>query len=388
MDKISVVIAAFNAEEYIEIAITSILKQTVPVNEVIVVNDGSKDRTKDVVEELIEKSPSIKIVNLEKNAGVSNARNAGMKVASGDWILFFDADDECEQTLVEMYVSLLEKKQEYHNIGMIYTAYQQIDKNSVPFSKPLRGKMLEKSDGFCEIMMRNPIISPSGVLVKQEALKEGFNVHLSFNEDVDLWLRIVNKFIIEYIDEPLSFIRRHTNNTTSSMSISHNAEKLILNQYGLDYIKEKLFDRNLPLEKNSIDYALLLLRYEEYEQCYNLLKNIKIEEDSSLYISLCFMRSVYFIHIKDLEQAMKQYEIILNIDKGHGASLNNAGVISIIKGLHEQAFSYWQKALMLFPGYLDAKHNLELANNGNVDADLYRFTLRELRPVLLTYSTD
>ncbi|WP_041087225.1 glycosyltransferase family 2 protein [Jeotgalibacillus soli] len=389
MSTISVVMPAFNAEEYITKAIKSILKQTVPVQEIIVVDDGSVDQTSHIVEGLKEQYPMIKLVKQE-NKGVSNARNLGMKIAAGDWILFLDADDECRSNLIETYRSKLATSSKDYDIAMVYTAFQQVDEQSTEISKPLRGKRLAGEEGFCDILMRNPIVSPSGVLVKKIALMEtgSFNISLKYDEDVDLWIRLLEHFTIEYIDEPLSLIRRHLNNTTSSMSVSHNAEKLILDKYGIDYIKEKLFKRNFSFEKNSLDYALFLLRYEKLEECQRLLTSLNIKKESASYITFCFLRSVCFIHKQNFELAIEQYKIIFSLNKEHGASLNNAGILSMVNGDAFHAIQYFNQSLFCFPGYLDAKHNLQLAELGEVKVDPYRFTLRELRPVLLTYSKD
>lgn len=389
MNKISVIIPAYNAEKYISKAIKSVLNQVIFVHEIIVVDDCSTDGTSDVVKKLIEEQSIIKLFKQEMNQGVSSARNRGIQEADCDWILFLDADDECAPSLLKYYKEEIECHSSREKVSMIYTAYQQINEQSQIISEVVRGKRLSGNEGFCDILMRNPIISPSGVLVKREVLKEGFKTSLSFNEDIDLWVRLLNdNHIIEYIDTPLSFIRRHSSNTTSSMSVSHQAEKTILNQYGLDTIKEKLFSRDFSLEKKSLDYALFLIRYEEWDPCMNLLESLTVQQESSQYVTYCFLRSLCFVHDRKFEAALEQYKKILTIHPEHGASLNNAGVIYSLRGMKEQAIENIKRALLNSPDYLDAKHNLKLTESGNDDASMYRFTLRELRPVLLSYSTD
>ncbi|QPA55074.1 glycosyltransferase family A protein [Lysinibacillus sphaericus] len=386
--KISVVIPAFNAELYIEKAIQSILRQTVHVNEIIIIDDGSVDQTCKIVRNIQKDEPKIVLLT-QKNAGASAARNRGIHEATGDWILFLDADDECSKELVKIYVTKIKEATE--KFSMMYTAYFQIDMNSHIISPKLSGKRLSAIEGFCDILIRNPIISPSGVIVYKELLLEmtGFNTTIKYDEDVDLWVRLLDKdYSIEYIDRPLSFIRRHSNNTTSSMNTSHNAEKLIMDQYGLDYIKEKLYKRSYTMEKNSLDFALFLIRYKHWKQCEELLENTWILEDSPHYNSYCFLKSIVYIEDKRFDEALDEYEKILVADVTHGAALNNSGVIYAMNGNKEQAITNMEQALLLFPGYLDVKHNMTLLENGGTDKSLFRFTLRELRPVLLSYSTD
>ncbi|WP_107947377.1 glycosyltransferase [Lysinibacillus parviboronicapiens] len=386
--RISVVIPAFNAGVYIEKAIQSILKQIIHVHEIIIVDDGSVDQTCKVVQKIQKEEPKI-VLHTQKNAGASTARNRGIHEATGDWILFLDADDECSENLVETYLAKINEVRE--DISVIYTAYYQIDEHSHVISPFLSGKRLSGIEGFCDILIRNPIISPSGVLVKKSRLVEmsGFNTSIKCDEDVDLWVRLLdNNYSIEYINKPLSFIRRHSNNTTSSMSTSHNAEKLIMDQYGLDYIKEKLYKRSYTMEKNSLDFALFLIRYKQWKQCEKLLENTRVLEDSSHYVTYCFLKSIVYIEDKRFNEALDEYEKILVADVTHGAALNNSGVIYAMNGNKEKAITNMEQAMLLFPGYLDAQHNIMLIENSETDKSLYRFSLRELRPVLLSYSTD
>ncbi|MGE7090245.1 glycosyltransferase [Lysinibacillus sp. NPDC048646] len=389
MHSISVVIPTFNAEKFIEKSIMCILNQTVKIDEIIIIDDCSSDQTCEVVKDLLKEHSTIKLVEQKVNQGASSARNQGIHEATGDWILFLDADDECSEVLVETYVAKINEVRE--DISVIYTAYYQIDEHSHVISSQLSGKRLSAIEGFCDILIRNPIISPSGVLVNKKRLHElhGFNTQIKYVEDVDLWVRLLdNNYSIEYINKPLSFIRRHSNNTTSSMSTSHNAEKLIMDQYGLDYIKEKLYKRSYTMEKNSLDFALFLIRYKQWKQCEKLLENTRVLEDSSHYVTYCFLKSIVYIEDKRFNEALAEYEKILVADVTHGAALNNSGVIYAMNGNKEKAITNMEQAMVLFPGYLDAQHNKMLIENGETDKSLYRFTLRELRPVLLSYSTD
>ncbi|MET4560717.1 glycosyltransferase involved in cell wall biosynthesis [Lysinibacillus parviboronicapiens] len=389
MHSISVVIPTFNAEKFIEKSIMCILNQTVKIDEIIIIDDCSSDQTCEVVKDLLKEHSTIKLVEQKVNQGVSSARNKGIHEATGDWILFLDADDECSENLVETYMVKINEAIE--DISAIYSAYYQIDEHSQVISSQMKGKRLSAIEGFCDILIRNPIISPSGVLVKKSRLIEmaGFNTSIKCDEDVDLWVRLLDKnYSIEYIDKPLSFIRRHSNNTTSSMNTSHNAEKLIMDQYGLDYIKEKLYKRSYTMEKNSLDFALFLIRYKQWKQCEKLLENTRVLEDSSHYVTYCFLKSIVYIEDKRFNEALDEYEKILVADVTHGAALNNSGVIYAMNGNKEKAITNMEQAMLLFPGYLDAQHNIMLIENSETDKSLYRFTLRELRPVLLSYSTD
>ena len=97
--KVSVVMPVYNAEAYLEEAIESILSQTLDSLELICVDDGSTDRSLDIIKEFQKKDARVRIIT-ENNAGPSAARNKGLARARGEYIFFFDADDFCENTLL------------------------------------------------------------------------------------------------------------------------------------------------------------------------------------------------------------------------------------------------------------------------------------------------
>lgn len=106
MSKISVVIPAYNASEYIENCINSLLEQSYGKLEIIVVNDGSKDNTLEILNRFAKKDERIIIVDKE-NGGVSSARNEGLKRATGEYVTFVDADDTCPKDAIKNMISLM-----------------------------------------------------------------------------------------------------------------------------------------------------------------------------------------------------------------------------------------------------------------------------------------
>jgi len=115
MPKVSVIIPVYNVENYIEKCLNSVLNQTLKEIEIIIVNDGSKDSSKQKIEKYLEKHEN-KIIYLEKeNGGLSDARNYGIGYAKGEYIAFLDSDDYIEPTMYEeMY-----KKAKEENSDMV-----------------------------------------------------------------------------------------------------------------------------------------------------------------------------------------------------------------------------------------------------------------------------
>lgn len=104
--KISVIIPVFNGENYIEKAVSSVINQTYTNYEIIVVNDGSVDNTREIVNKMVSKKENIKLINKE-NAGVSVARNIGIREATGAYLTFLDADDKLECTALELMLKCI-----------------------------------------------------------------------------------------------------------------------------------------------------------------------------------------------------------------------------------------------------------------------------------------
>ena len=100
-DSVTVVIAAYNAAEFITTAINSVLAQTRPVEEILVVDDASTDASVHVVEQLAETIPTLRLLRMQVNSGPSAARNKGLDQAAGDWIAILDADDAFEPARIE-----------------------------------------------------------------------------------------------------------------------------------------------------------------------------------------------------------------------------------------------------------------------------------------------
>lgn len=101
MDKVSIILPAYNVESYLPKTLTSLLEQTHQDLEILVVDDCSKDRTRQVIQDFARKDARIVPILLDKNGGVSNARNTALDAMTGDWVCFCDGDDWYESAFVE-----------------------------------------------------------------------------------------------------------------------------------------------------------------------------------------------------------------------------------------------------------------------------------------------
>ena len=120
-EKISVIVPAYNIEKYIENTLKSICAQTYQNLEIVVVDDGSKDSTPEILDKICEKDSRIRVIHKE-NGGVTSARFSGVEAATGEWIGFVDGDDYIEP---EMYETLLRNARQY-NADISHCGYQMV----------------------------------------------------------------------------------------------------------------------------------------------------------------------------------------------------------------------------------------------------------------------
>jgi len=197
MSHISVVIPVFNGERFIEASLRSALEQTHPPLEVLVVDDGSTDRTRAICEAV--GGSRVRLIR-QDNRGVARARNAGIELARGDFIAFLDADDEWHPTKLERH---LEHLQEAPRVGVSFTRCQYIDEAGEPLGIVQKRSTLERVS-LEELLCRCPVWTPSAVMVRRGVLEDVrykreeagrsevcyFDPEMLSIEDTELWYRI------------------------------------------------------------------------------------------------------------------------------------------------------------------------------------------------------
>ncbi|MCJ8502417.1 glycosyltransferase family 2 protein [Desulfatitalea alkaliphila] len=193
--RISVVIPTFNRAGIVTRAINSVLSQTRPPLEVIVVDDGSTDGTAALLERYAGR---IRVIR-QPNRGVSAARNRGVAAAAGEWIALLDSDDAWQQEKLARQVDHLQR----HPETVICQTEEIWIRNGVRVNpkqrhRKLAGMIFEQCLPLC-------LISPSAVMLRRDLLTAagGFDESLPACEDYDLWLRLTWQHPVHLIDEPL-----------------------------------------------------------------------------------------------------------------------------------------------------------------------------------------
>lgn len=206
---VSIVMPAYNCEKYVAKAIDSVLAQTYKNWELLVLDDGSKDNTFQIINEFGRKDSRIKPLKNEKNMGVSATRNRGIELASGDWIAFLDSDDMWEPFKLEKQLRVADKSL----AEFIFTGSSYINEQGEPFKG-----IFEVPEKVTYKKLRNHnVISCSSVIVKKKYFENIKMEKDEMHEDYAVWLKILKLGVIAYgVNEPLLIYRISRNSKSGN----------------------------------------------------------------------------------------------------------------------------------------------------------------------------
>jgi glycosyltransferase involved in cell wall biosynthesis len=209
--KISVIIPTYNREAQVVRAISSVFAQSVPVDEVIVVDDGSTDKTVSIVRK--EFGKSVTLIE-QQNQGVSVARNRGIEAAKFEWVAFLDSDDFWMEEKINLQLEALRLGES--DIGLCFTDNRYWGNPDMEFSRfeetgfqsSSKFGVLERPINYI-LTGREPFFT-STLLIRRSLLMEygGFDDKLIIREDTDLLFRLALKTAFAFVGKPLVFIDR------------------------------------------------------------------------------------------------------------------------------------------------------------------------------------
>lgn len=209
--RVSVVVAAFNAESTLAEALASVAAQTYRDFELIAVDDGSSDSTPRLLETSARQWPWLRWEHQE-NSGVAATRTRGIQLARGEWIAFLDADDLWLPHKLAMQMAEVDRDPQ---LSLVYCDVRYFSRHGEAKQTMFEQRAHATGDVLRELFMNNFILT-SAALVRKSALLEagGFNATHRVNEDVDLWLRIAEHHKFGCIEEVLVKYRRATGTLT------------------------------------------------------------------------------------------------------------------------------------------------------------------------------
>lgn len=211
MPLISVIIPVYNSEKTIKETIESVLNQTVTDLEIIVINDGSKDKSLEVISRIVD--PRLKIFSYP-NAGVSASRNRGISQATGEYISFLDADDLWTPDKLEAQLKTLHANSQ---AAVAYSWTNWIDESG-QFLRP-GGHIAANGNVYEKLLLRDFVESGSNPLIHRKALAEvgGFDESLTSAADWDMWLRLAAHYEFVAVQSPHILYRVSPNSMSSNV---------------------------------------------------------------------------------------------------------------------------------------------------------------------------
>ena len=221
---VSVVIPAYNAEAFIEATLTSVLKQTYQQLEILVVDDGSNDRTPELVGAISKLDRRVVLLQ-QANSGVAAARNLGIRQAKGEFIAPLDADDIWYPQNLEKQVDCIVAAGD--QVGLVYSWSIDIDEDSQPTGR-VRACRIE-GNVYTTLLLHNFIANASSVLIRKACLDQvgGYDTALKQQqgqggEDWDLYLRIAEHYEFRVVPEFLvSYRKLPSSMSTDSRQMAH-----------------------------------------------------------------------------------------------------------------------------------------------------------------------
>lgn len=263
MIKVSIIVPVYNTSKYLDKCLDSLTKQTLKDIEIIVVNDGSTDNSKDIIESWAKKDKRIKSYNKE-NGGQASARNLGLDVAMGEYIAFVDSDDYVDYNMYKILYNSTDNKTDIVLCNYYLDYGTHIVENDKIFTK--EGNIPSK-----EYIMSTP--SPVNKIIKRSFIeKNNFKFPEGFiYEDLasmpilgiyNPTIKYINKYLYYYVQTPISTMRNDV--------YKEKYEDLFT---AIDYLYNNIYGKNYDLE---LEYVLTY--HFLYSGCLNFYKYKKYDK--------------------------------------------------------------------------------------------------------------
>lgn len=294
MKKVSVIIAAYNIENYIEKCLHSIIQQSLKDIEIIVVNDGSIDNTLKKIERLAKKDARINVID-KKNEGLIEARKTGLKQAKGEYILFVDGDDWLElDALEKLYTNALE----CHSDIVVYNCFKSRDEDKEVYNI-FEENIVNSGDLLKEVLLVNILPSIWSKFIKHEFIKENnivFPSKISYAEDL---ATIVTMFMynprVSFEKKALYNYYQRPESITKTMN-----NKIFEIDLAFNHIEEQLREKNF-YQKYKEEFEFLV--YQQIIQNHLLRQYYKSDTLGEKLYKLYFSKNIeitnnrYFIEL-------------------------------------------------------------------------------------------
>lgn len=306
MDKVSVVIPAYNSMKYLPETLDSVFAQTHQNLEVIVVDDGSKDHT----EEFMKTYPHPVVYIKQENKGLAGARNTGLKAVTSEFVAFVDSDDLWEPEKIAVQLDVLRRHPE---AAMVYSRMSYIDQFS---QKTDSSYDCECHEGMIfERLFEGNFIPVSSVLIRKSCVDRVgfFDGRWKGCEDYDYWLRVSVDEPIAFVDQPFLKYRVHSDNMSKNSLMMAGAIVGVLERVMATYGSRYPSILKSGLKRLAPIYEVLGMEYYYRNDLINarryLLKSLRAGRPTGqrvFYGLMSSMPSAVVARLKSIKRAIKR----------------------------------------------------------------------------------
>lgn len=281
---VSVLMPVYNSEDYLGLAIESILNQTYTNFEFLIINDCSTDNSLEII--LAYKDSRIKVFNNKQNSGISETLNWGLQQAKGKYIVRMDSDDSSFSNRIEKQVEFLEKNTEYILCGSNYSIMDSTYKVELP----------EKHDAIKTVLLESCCIAHPTAVFKKEVLENNNLLYIKEQEpaeDYHLWCRLIKKGKFYNLQENLLEYRVHKKQISQSNKNEQDRKSFLIK---INYIKS--FYKELSEKETHILKRMFLIKdkinYTDSEVFSAFVKGMKEKNNKIIFFdSKCFEIYIY-----------------------------------------------------------------------------------------------
>jgi len=224
---VSVICTCYNHEAYVEEALQSVVDQTYPNVELIVIDNGSSDRSAERIATFTEKHPGIRFIKNPTNLGLNRAFNQGLALAEGRYVIDLSADDVLLPNRISQQASLFEELSGPYAVVFSNAAYidEQGKTTAIHYAVDANGRartQVPSGNVFKNILESYFICTPT-MMMRRDVLNElgGYDESLTF-EDFDFWVRSSRQYYYAYLDEVLTLKRRVSNSLSAQVILPDN----------------------------------------------------------------------------------------------------------------------------------------------------------------------
>jgi len=273
MPRVSVIIPTYNRARYLPETLESVFAQTYRDYEVIVIDDGSTDNTAEVLESYLDRIVYVR----KENGGQGSARNAGLKIARGEYIAFLDSDDLWLPDKLELQVRYLD---EHPDVGLVFTDYVIFEEKGSKNKTEIGNIILSKKDLTFKRLLYFNFIPNLTVMIRKSCFDNvglfDESRELIGGEDYDMWLRISMKYKLGHISKILAKYRQHPGNIVGKdLERGYSIYFKVINKI-LKYYPNILEEFNIDIRKHlHKSYYLWGKNYYEHRQYKVAIEHLK-----------------------------------------------------------------------------------------------------------------